>query len=269
MMEIFTPRRSSVPVRAAVFDWDGTISTLREGWEAVMQPLMMEMINPTRVNDPVLEEEIARYIDESTGIQTIFQMQWLCARVEKEGAREVLDAWEYKRIYNERLMQVVNSRIQKLSSGQLRPEDYMIKGSADFLKALADRGVRIFIASGTDNADVVRETKCLGLYPYFSGVLGAPEGKAECSKEKVIRELLGSRTLPAEGLIVVGDGKVEIRLGKEHGAYSIGVASDEKRLCGFNPVKRERLISAGADSIVGDFLCGAEIMEQLFFSNRI
>ena len=52
---------------------------------------------------------------------------------------------------------------------------------------------------------------------------------------------------------MIGDGKVEIRLGHEAGARTIGLASDEEHLCGVNPVKRERLIKAGADVICGDF----------------
>ena len=64
--------------------------------------------------------------------------------------------------------------------------------------------------------------------------------------------------LEAEGLqgadfAVIGDGKVEIRLGQEAGARTVGLASDEEHLRGINPVKRERLIKAGADVITGDF----------------
>ena len=31
-------------LRVAILDFDGTISTLRHGWEQVMEPLMVEMI---------------------------------------------------------------------------------------------------------------------------------------------------------------------------------------------------------------------------------
>jgi len=56
---------------------------------------------------------------------------------------------------------------------------------------------------------------------------------------------------------VVGDGRVEISLGREFGALTLGVASDEEARCGINPVKRARLIKAGAHAITGDF-CDAE-----------
>ena len=32
------------PVKAVLFDFDGTISTLRYGWEAVMRQMMLELI---------------------------------------------------------------------------------------------------------------------------------------------------------------------------------------------------------------------------------
>ena len=64
-------------IKAALFDFDGTVSTLRQGWEAIMSPLMIEMINGRTAHDQELENKIRNFIDESTGIQTIFQMRIL------------------------------------------------------------------------------------------------------------------------------------------------------------------------------------------------
>ena len=65
-----------------VFDFDGTISTLRYGWEGIMQPLMLEMICPEGNYSEELVKKVADYIDASTGIQTAYQMQWLAEEVE-------------------------------------------------------------------------------------------------------------------------------------------------------------------------------------------
>ena len=46
------------------------------------------------------------------------------------------------------------------------------------------------------------------------------------------------------------------------GARAIGLASDEEHRHGVNPVKRERLVKAGADIITGDF---NELNELLTF----
>ena len=64
-------------IKTAVFDFDGTISTLRSGWESVMEPLMTEVLfgdNPTEAEITMVKE----YISASTGIQTILQMKWIC-----------------------------------------------------------------------------------------------------------------------------------------------------------------------------------------------
>ena len=66
-----------------VFDFDGTLSTLRCGWEQIMQPMMLEMICPDGPCPPELEARVAAYIDQSTGIQTVRQMQWLAGQVEQ------------------------------------------------------------------------------------------------------------------------------------------------------------------------------------------
>ena len=46
---------------------------------------------------------------------------------------------------------------------------------------------------------------------------------------------------------------MEIALGRDAGAYTLGVATDEEVLHGINPTKKKRLITAGADVVTGDF----------------
>ena len=128
-----------------------------------------------------------------------------------------------------------------------------MEGSEAFLAALCQRGVRLYVASGTDHPDVVNEADALGLSSYFTRIAGAPLGSENCSKEKVIALLMENEGLSGADFAVIGDGKVEIRLGHEAGARTLGLASDEIHLHGVNPVKRERLIQAGADAISGDF----------------
>lgn len=253
-MEIMHKSTASMPVRAVLFDFDGTISTLRCGWEAVMKPLMLEMISGGRW-DEALEREVDEYINESTGIQTIHQMKWLAetvkARGMNPGASE--DPWWYKGEYNRRLMENVSRRVQAVKDGELPREHFMICGSEAFLDALKKHGVRLYVASGTDHPDVINEVAALGLSDYFTFIAGAPVAAESCSKEKVIADLMQTEGLSGADFAVIGDGKVEIRLGAEAGARTIGLASDEEKLCGVNPIKRERLVKAGADVICGDF----------------
>lgn len=241
-------------LKVAIFDFDGTISTLRNGWEQVMAPLMIEMICGDKEPVQQVIDEVREYIDQSTGVQTIFQMMWLEEAVRRRGLNPVVhDAWWYKREYNRRLMALVSDRLEALRSGAARASDFVVSGSVEFVKALVERGLEVHIASGTDHPDVVNEARSLGLLETFLNVSGAPVDRADCSKEAVVRQLIDERGLGGDELLVAGDGKVEIRLGHEVGAVTLGVASDEVRRCGVNPVKRRRLIDAGADAIVGDF----------------
>ena len=132
-----------------------------------------------------------------------------------------------------------------------------------FLKALRDNGIDIYAASGTDHCDVVSECKALGLYTYFKKIAGAPDKVADCSKEAVIKDLIENSGFSGEQLMVVGDGKVEIALGKAAGAFAVGVASDEEKRRGINSVKERRLKAAGADLIIGDFSNLDELMERV------
>ena len=244
---------------AAVFDFDGTISTLRCGWENVMRPLMLECIAGGKEPTPALMEKVDRYIDESTGIQTVYQMEWLAREVAAAGGPQ-RDKWWYKEEYNRRLMHYIAAKKNALASGEAPPETYRIAGAAQFLCALKNAGVDLYLASGTDHADVCEEARLVGVYDLFTEVRGAPAHAAACSKEAVLRLLFEEKGLSGRQLLVVGDGKVEIALGRDAGAYTLGAATNEEARRGVNPVKRRRLIAAGADAIVGDFTCTDALM---------
>lgn len=217
-------------VKAVLFDFDGTLSTLRDGWEQVMRPMMVELAHIT-------DAEAAEYIDQSTGIQTIFQMEWLSKRMENPA-----DPWALKEEYLRRLMTTVNQRREDISKGKVSPIQYHIKGADDFLAGLHSRGVKLYAASGTDDADVKYEAELLGFSKYFEAIRGAGERSRACGKEAVIGELTAS--LDPASLAVIGDGKVEIELGHRIGARTIGIANSETQ---------NRLTQAGADMLVGDF----------------
>ena len=255
-MEILKPLQSGRPaIKAALFDFDGTLSTLRHGWEEIMEPMMVEFIAGDTEVDDALVTRVKDYIDQSTGIQTYYQMEWLAEEVKKAGCNPgaSLDPWWYKDEYNRRLMERVSRLREEILTKKTPAADYLMEGGEKLLQALKDKGVAIYVASGTDHEDVNEEARILGLDKYFTEIVGAPSRKAACSKEAVIRKLISDNKLQGQEVVVFGDGKVEIRLGNEAQAITVGVASDETNLHGVNPVKRGRLITAGAYAIIGDF----------------
>ncbi len=255
-------------IRHVLFDFDGTLSLLRQGWEGVMVPLMVEMICGGGPPSPEIESEVRDYVDRSTGILTIKQMEWLAEAVRRHGlAGAAKTAAEYKRIYLGMLDERVKNRRQAVMDGLAQPEEWMLAGAADFVRTLAARGVRLYLASGSDHADVEREAGVLGLRSYFNGgIYGALDEDESHGKEKVIQAILDDHKLFGDQLLVVGDGPVEIREAISRRAIALGVASDEIARSGWNAHKVERLVAAGADLLVPDFSQADRLVTALLVS---
>lgn len=263
IIELLPKKRANL--KAVLFDFDGTISTLRHGWENVMGPFMVEMIVGNTKQDDTITELVDKYIDRSTGTQTIYQMQWLVDTIKEYGYNldTPKDPWWYKTEYNKRLERYIAERKESIIKNKTFKWKYIIRGSIIFLDRLKQKGINIYVASGTDHPDVVKEAEILGLKKYFNEIQGAPLGKVQCSKEWVLKKLITESFIKGYELAVIGDGPVEIALGREFGAISLGVASNEEGLGGINLAKRNRLIKAGAHAIVGDFENNNDILTWL------
>ena len=266
-IQILNPNLERGNVKYAIFDFDGTVSILREGWEKIMEPVMIESICGEYPATPEVVDNVRKYIDDSTGIQTILQMEALVEMVHQTGLvpkQKILDSWGYKNIYNERLMVPVRQRIAALQCGQISLDDSTVRGSIHFCKKLAERGVIMYAASGTDQDDVRNEAKVLGVARDFKGgIYGAVGSVEEYSKDKVIKGILRDHQLHGSELMVLGDGPVEIRNAKENGAIAVGIASDEVTGHGWNTRKIDRLTKAGCDILMPDFTYGDELIAYL------
>ena len=241
-----------------MFDFDGTISKLRCGWEEVMREYMLACIPGEPEKIAALAEH---YIDESAGIQTIAQMRWLAEQVARYGG-SALDPWDYKDAFNERLMQRVLERKHLLQSGAADTELFLVPGSRCFLEAFKALHVPMFLASGTDDADVRSEAAALRVDGYFDEIAGAPHRVDGCAKKATLRKLLR----PGEKMLIVGDGKVEIRLGREAGAVTLGIASwdrFENLTANLNPIKENRLTQSGAHALTADYSDAETILNWL------
>lgn len=255
--------RKDLQIKHCIFDHDGTLSTLREGWEKIMEPMMMQaVLGPKYATaDAALfamtTKEVRRFIDHTTGIQTLVQMKGLTDLVRQSGfvdERDILDEHGYKHIYNEELLKMVQKRMAKLESGELDPKDFQIKNAELLLQELHARGVKLYLASGTDEADVIAEAKAMGYADLFEGRIFGAVGDIKVEAKRVVLErIIRENGLSGHEFATFGDGPVEMRETRKRGGFCIGVASDEVRRFGWNEVKRSRLIRAGAELIVPDF----------------
>jgi phosphoglycolate phosphatase-like HAD superfamily hydrolase len=170
-------------------------------------------------------------------------------------ANEVLDAAGYKRIYNESLMNLVERRLDRLRSGELGVNDYTMKNAVPFLQRLHQAGIRLYLASGTDEADVIREAEQLGYAALFEGrIYGASHDVTHDAKLMVLNRIIGEiGREQASHIVTFGDGPVEIRETRRRGGVTVGLASNEIQRCGLQLEKRTRVIRAGAHLVVPDF----------------
>ena len=250
-----------------VFDFDGTISLIRDGWQNVMVPLMIECLQTetdTTETQEQLEAIVVEFVDRLTGKQTIYQMIQLSEEIEKRGGTPK-DPLAYKDEYNRRLLPVVEERIAGLAAGTLSADPLRVPMSLEFLRSLREMGVSCYLASGTDVEFVKNEASLLGVAEYFDGgIFGALREYQKFSKAMVIQKIITDFNLSGSEMLIVGDGYVEIENAKEVGAIALGVASVEGNIYNMNADKRERLIRAGADIIISDFREGTQLINHLF-----
>jgi rfaE bifunctional protein kinase chain/domain len=273
-IEIIREWPKNLCIKHAIFDHDGTISTLREGWEQIMAPMMIKAVLGDKFYkaDETLfhkiKSRINEFIDKTTGIQTLMQMKILLEVIREFGfvpEDQMLDEFGYKEIYNNELMLMVKGREGKLKRGELFVEDLTLKNALPLLNKLHSEGVKLYLASGTDEDDVKNEAAVLGYdYLFDGGIFGAVGDVNKEAKKIVLDHILDLIGESETGQIVTfGDGPVEIRETKKRGGITIGVASNELKRFGLNPIKRTRLIKAGADIIVPDFSQLSELLSLL------
>ena len=251
------------PFHFALFDFDGTISLIREGWVDVMVPYFLEELECAPNCEPEVELVVRDFVATLTGKQTIYQCFQLQEEVRKRGGKP-REALEYKYEYLRRLNERIEHRLAGLSDGTLHADDLMIPGTRAFLQALQDRGLTLYLASGTDTAFVNAEARALGVDGFFgSHIYAALDRYQDFSKQMIIDKILQENGLRGPELLVVGDGYVEIENGKGVGGYALGVASDEAHPGQIDSWKRQRLIGAGADAIVPDYSQLRELLAHL------
>lgn len=254
-IEVLRPDFPRGEFRAAMFDFDGTLSLIRRNWQGVMIPMMVDVLRQTGTGESTeqLHERVEEFVMRLNGKQTIYQMIQLAEEVTARGGTP-RDPLDYKNHYHDLLMVQVNQRLSQLHAGHIETEELTVPGSRELLEALRDRGISLFLASGTDLKYVREEVELLGLTEFFGQhIYGALDDYKNFSKAMIIERMIRDMGVGGHQLLAFGDGYVEIQETRKAGGVAIGVASDEEHRSGINQWKRERLINAGADIIVPDY----------------
>ena len=260
----FAPRPN---ISHVLFDFDGTISLIREGWPEIMVPMFVEMLpalpgEPEEARRKLCYEDIMRL----NGKQTIYQMIQLAERIKERGGNPREPLW-YKHEYLRRLEERIHGRTEGLRSGKLKPDDLLVFGTRALLEDLKSRGLTCYLASGTDDQFVKAESELLDVTRYFGRhIYGAQDDYKQFSKKMVIERILRENKIPGDQLLAFGDGYVEIQNTKEVGGLAVAVASDEANNGAgrFDEWKRQRLLGVGADVVIPDFRDAVPLLNRIF-----
>ena len=266
MIEHLRPGTTAERARVVLFDFDGTISVIRSGWVDVMIPMMVEhLLNlKTGESEADLTALVRDFVARLTGKQTMYQMIELADQITRRGGTPK-DALEYKRQYLDLLWERIKDRVEELRLGRCSPEKYLVPGTYELLETLKERGLKMYLASGTDEAYMKEEARLLGVVPYFEDrVYGALDDYKAFSKAILVNRILTSSEAKGEEFLGFGDGYVEIEVVKKAGGVAVGVASDEPECVKVDEWKRNRLAEVGADWIVPNFSNIKELMQALF-----
>jgi len=260
----FAPRSGLSHV---LFDFDGTLSLIREGWPEVMVPMFVEVLPPLPGEPEEARRQLAfEDIMRLNGKQTIYQMIQLAERIRERGGQPEDPLW-YKREYLRRLNERIRHRVDGLRGGTVRPDDLLVFGARAVLENLVRRGLPLYLASGTDELYVKQEAEALDVARYFGRhIYGAVDNYKTFSKKVVIERILRENRISGERLLAFGDGYVEIQNTKEAGGLAVAVASDEAHNGSgrFDEWKRQRLLGVGADVVIPDFRDGGALLECIF-----
>ena len=130
----FAPRST---ISHVLFDFDGTLSLIREGWPEVMTPMFAEMLPPLPGETLEARLQLCREdIMRLNGKQTIYQMIQLAERIKERGGTPREPLW-YKHEYLRRLDERIRHRAEGLRSGALRPDDLLVHGARAMLEDAA------------------------------------------------------------------------------------------------------------------------------------
>jgi phosphoglycolate phosphatase len=266
-IEIIREVKLTEPPRFAVFDFDGTLSVVREGWPEIMVPMMVEELaksGTTETHDQ-LQKVAYDFVMELNGKQTIYQMIRLAEEITKRGGKPQEPVY-YKNRYHDLLMGKITIRRESLRDGSADPRTMLVPGSIEVLTQLKARGVEVFLASGTDENYVREECQLLQIDKFFGPhIYGARDDYKSFSKQMVIERILRENQVDGRYLLGFGDGYVEIDNIKGAGGTAIAVASNESARDGsVDQWKRQRLVGVGADIVVPDYQQVDTLMKYLW-----
>jgi len=263
-VELSQPLQPRPDISHVLFDFDGTLSLIRQGWPEVMVPMFVEALPrlPGETEADV-RQMVFDDIMQLNGKQTVYQMIQLTERIAERGGRPEEPLW-YKHEYLRRLDLHIGARTAGLANRSIAPDALLVHGARPLLEHLRALGLPLYLASGTDESAVKREAGLLDITEYFGEhIYGAVDDYKQFSKKMVIDRIIADNRIAGRQLLSFGDGYVEIENTKQVGGLAVAVASDEANNGSgrLDEWKRRRLLGVGADVVIPDFRDAVELVD--------
>ena len=101
--------------------------------------------------------------------------------------------------------------------------------AALFLHKLHQKGIKLYLASGTDEADVIAEAQAMGYADLFEGRIFGAVGDIKLEAKKMVLErIIREYDLAGHQFATFGDGPVEIRETRKRGGFCVGRPATER-----------------------------------------
>lgn len=264
--ELINPHLKPRTLKLAMIDFDGTLSLLREGWDHVMIPMMVEELQPlpgTHETPEALKQEVTDWVLKLNGQPTINQMKALADAVTLRKGTP-LSPEAYKQRYLDRLMTTVNQRRNEITQ-EKKTHRWALPGTYQLLEGLKMRSIPMLLASGTDLPALTEEANLLEINHFFTeGIQGPESDTSTFTKAATADAMLARHQQPGNVLLNIGDGYVETKVTKDRGGLAVGIAYDHESPGKYNSWRRDQLIHAGADLILPDLQQSELLLEWLF-----
>lgn len=257
------PNRTHRP-RVAVFDFDGTVSLIREGWSRLMAHVGRDVL--LKQNLKCDESQILKFEDQMlrlSGRPSMIQMQKLADELKLLGATPPT-AEQLHDDFLSRLYTQIDQRKKDLANGSVKPNSWTVPGTHELLNELRNRKIELYLVSGTDRESVVEESALLKLTDYFGTRVFAPTADTPgFHKRDAFTQIIAEQKIQPQEMISFGDGFSETVEAKKIGSCAVGVASVEVGKTGPNLHKMQLLSEWGADPIIPDYSRTDVLLTQL------
>ena len=260
----FAPRPG---ISHVLFDFDGTLSLIRQGWPEVMVPMFAEVLPRRARRDRGRPPQMAfEDIMRLNGKQTIYQMIQLADRIRERGGEPREPLW-YKHEYLRRLDERIGDRTRRAApAARSTPDELLVHGATAAAGApAASAACRSTWPAAPTRSPSSRRPSCSASARTSAAASTAPWTITSRSPRRWSSSGSSARTgSTASSCSRSATATSRSRTPRRSAGLAVAVASDEANNGSgrMDEWKRERLSGVGADVVIPDFRDAAPLLRS-------